>query len=184
MLDDGARPYPKAIDCLVQLRAAVKRTAINRARRAEIGIDDSLYDAIVTSGEATWQAFAERPEPFFAALGGRCFLWSRCGDRSVVDGLPLEAVERVENAEFVLLGGVEDDARLEDFSAHLEAAADRGAPRGCANPDAVAVLPDGCFGMGMGPGAVAHRHEQLGRAVRYGRQAAPPDLTVVPRGAR
>lgn len=175
VLHDGARPYADALDCLVQLRAAGKRvvllsnsgkrTAINRARLAEIGIDDALYDVIVTSGEATWRALAERTEPFFAALGRRCILWSRDGDRSVVEGLPLEVVERVEDADFLLLAGVEDDARLEGFSGHLEAAAARGLPMVCANPDIVAVLPDGRFG--MGPGAVAHHYEQLGGAVGY-----------------
>ena len=53
----------------------------------------------------------------------------------------LEVVERVEDAEFLLLAGVEDDARLEDFRLHLEAAAGRGLPMVCANPDIVAVLP-------------------------------------------
>src|SRR5688572_13974381 len=72
------------------------------------GIDASLYDAVVTSGEATWQALAGRTEPFFAALERRCILWSRYGDRSVVEGLPLEVVERVDDADFLLLAGVED----------------------------------------------------------------------------
>jgi HAD superfamily hydrolase (TIGR01459 family) len=175
VLHDGARPYADALDCLARLRAggkrvvllsnSGKRTAINRARLAEIGIDPSLYDAVVTSGEATWQALAERTEPFFAALGRRCILWSRYGDRSVVEGLPLEVVERIEDAEFLLLAGVEDDARLEDFGTQLEAAAARGLPMVCANPDIVAVLPDGRFG--TGPGALAHHYEQLGGAVGY-----------------
>ncbi|HEX2477732.1 MAG TPA: TIGR01459 family HAD-type hydrolase [Geminicoccaceae bacterium] len=175
VLHDGARPYADALDCLARLRAggkrvvllsnSGKRTAINRARLAEIGIDPSLYDAVVTSGEATWQALAERIEPFFAALGRRCILWSRYGDRSVVEGLPLEVVERVEDAEFLLLAGVEDDAHLEDFGAQLETAAAHGLPMVCANPDIVAVLPDGRFG--TGPGALAHHYEQLGGAVGY-----------------
>jgi HAD superfamily hydrolase (TIGR01459 family) len=175
VLHDGARPYADALDCLARLRAggkrvvllsnSGKRTAINRARLAEIGIDGSLYDAIVTSGEATWQALAERTEPFFAALGRRCILWSRYGDRSVVEGLPLEVVERIEDAEFLLLAGVEDDAGLEDFGTQLDAAAARGLPMVCANPDVVAVLPDGRFG--TGPGALAHHYEQLGGAVGY-----------------
>ena len=100
-----------------------KRTSINRARLAEIGIDAALYDALVTSGEATWHALAERTLPFFEALGRRCILWSRDGDRSTVAGLPLEVVEHVDDAEFLLLAGVEDDARLEDFSTKLDAAA-------------------------------------------------------------
>ena len=175
VLHDGARPYADALDCLARLRAAGKRivllsnsgkrTAFNRARLAEIGIDQTLYDALVTSGEATWRALAERTEPFFKALGRRCVVWSRPGDRSTVDGLPLEMVERVDDAEFLLLAGVENDARLEDFSADLEVAAGRGLPMVCANPDIVAVLPDG--GFGMAPGAVAHHYEQLGGQVGY-----------------
>ena len=170
VLHDGARLYADALDCLARLRAAGKRivllsnsgkrTSVNRARLAEIGIDAALYDALVTSGEATWQALAERTDPFFQALGRRCMLWSRAGDRSTVADLPLDVVERVEDAEFLLLAGVEDDARLEDFGAQLEAAAARGLPMVCANPDIVAVLPDG--GFGMAPGAVAHHYEQLG----------------------
>ncbi|MGH6902786.1 MAG: TIGR01459 family HAD-type hydrolase, partial [Geminicoccaceae bacterium] len=175
VLHDGARPYPDALDCLARLREtgkrvvllsnSGKRTAINRARLAEIGIDSSLYDDVVTSGEATWQALAARTDPFYAGLGRRCFLWSRDGDRSALDGLPLEVVDRIEDADFLLLGGVEDDARLEDFGAALDAAAGRGLPMVCANPDIVAVLPDG--GFGMAPGAVAHHYEQLGGRVGY-----------------
>jgi HAD superfamily hydrolase (TIGR01459 family) len=175
VLHDGVRPYPNALDCLVRLRDAGKRIVllsnsgkrigINRARLAEIGIDEALYDALVTSGEATWRALAERTEPFFAKLGRRCILWSRYGDRSAVEGLPLEVVERIEDAEFLLLAGVEDDARLEDFSAALELAAARGLAMVCANPDIVAVLPDGRFG--MAPGALAHHYEQLGGKVGY-----------------
>jgi HAD superfamily hydrolase (TIGR01459 family) len=171
VLHDGARPYADALDCLARLRDAGKRivllsnsgkrTSVNRARLAEIGIDGALYDALVTSGEATWQALAERTEPFFEALGRRCILWSRGGDRSTVAGLPL-VVERVEDADFLLLAGVEDAARLENFSEQLEAAAARGLPMVCANPDIVAVLPDG--GFGMAPGAIAHHYEQLAGA--------------------
>ena len=175
VLHDGARPYADALDCLVRLRDAGKRivllsnsgkrTRINRARLVEIGIDEALYDALVTSGEATWRALAERTESFFAALGRPCMLWSRYGDRSAVEGLALKVVERVEDAEFLLLAGVEDDARLEDFSPQLEVAAARGMPMVCANPDIIAVLPDGRFG--MAPGALAHHYEQLGGRVGY-----------------
>ena len=175
VLHDGARPYADALDCLARLRASGKhivllsnsgkRTAFNRAHLAEIGIDQTLYDALVTSGEATWRALAARTEPFFKALGRRCVVWSRPGDRSPVDGLPLEVVERVEDAEFLLLAGVGNEARLEDFSADLEVAAGRGLPMVCANPDIVAVLPDG--GFGMAPGALAHHYEQLGGRVGY-----------------
>jgi HAD superfamily hydrolase (TIGR01459 family) len=175
VLHDGAKPYAAAIDCLTQLRAAGKRvvllsnsgrrTAFNREQLARIGIGAELYDEVVTSGEATWRALADRRAPGFEDLGRRCLLWSRGGERGLVEGQALEVVEDVALADFVLLAGTADDARLEDFTAVLEQAAGRGLPLVCANPDVVVVQPGG--GFGMAPGAVAAHYEGLGGRVAY-----------------
>ena len=175
VLHDGATPYPEALEGLAELRAAGKRVvllsnsgkraAINEQRLAGLGIAADLYDAMVTSGEATWQALARRSDPVFAGLGRRCVLWSRTGDRSLVDDQGLEVVADLEQADFLLLGGVEDDARLEQFTAALEQAAARDLPMICANPDVVAVQPGG--GFGIAPGAVARHYEDLGGRVVY-----------------
>lgn len=175
VLHDGYTPYPDAIDCLRRLRAAGrrvvllsnsgKRTRINRARLCEIGFGEDLFDDVVTSGEATWRALADRTNPFFRDLGRRCILWSRAGDRSLVEELDLDVVERAEDADFLLLGGTEDRARLEDFRDALEDAALRDLPMICANPDIVAVQANGMFG--MAPGAVARHYEGLGGRVFY-----------------
>ncbi len=175
VLHDGGAPYPDALDGLAELRAAGKRVvllsnsgqraAVNRRRLAALGIDPDLYDALVTSGEATWQALAGRSEPLFAGLGRRCMLWARAGDRSLVEDRGLQVVTDVEEADFLLLGGIEDDARLEQFTAALERAAARDLPMVCANPDVVAVLPGGAFG--IAPGALARHYEGLGGQVAY-----------------
>jgi HAD superfamily hydrolase (TIGR01459 family) len=175
VLHDGHAPYPDAIDCLRQLQAAGKRvvllsnsgkrTRINRARLNEIGFEDRLFDAVVTSGEATWRALADRTDPFFRDLGRRCILWSRYGDRSLVEQLDLELVERTADADFLLLGGIEDAARLDDFLEALESAAGRDLPMVCANPDIVAVQANGAFG--TAPGAIARHYEGLGGRVFY-----------------
>jgi HAD superfamily hydrolase (TIGR01459 family) len=175
VLHDGHAPYPDAIDCLRRLRAAGKRvvllsnsgkrTRVNRARLAEIGFTDELFDDVVTSGEATWRALADRTDPFFRELGSRCVLWSRYGDRSLVEELALEAVEDADDADFLLLGGIEDTARLEDFQGALQRAAARDVPMVCANPDMVAVQANGVFG--TAPGAVARYYEGLGGRVFY-----------------
>ncbi len=175
VLHDGATPYPEALEGLAELRAAGKRVvvlsnsgkraAINEQRLAGLGIAADLYDALVTSGEATWQALARRSDPVFAGLGRRCVLWSRTGDRSLVDDQGLEVVADLEQADFLLLGGVEDDARLEQFTAALEQAAARDLPMICANPDVIAVQPGG--GFGIAPGAVARHYEDLGGRVVY-----------------
>jgi HAD superfamily hydrolase (TIGR01459 family) len=175
VLHDGEAPYPDAIDCLKRLRAASrrivllsnsgKRASVNAARLRAMGIGDDLYDAVVTSGEAAWTALAERTDPFFAGLGRHCILWARYGDRSVVDGLPLEVADSVDDAEFILLAGTEDHMTLDHFAGTLELGARRGLPMVCANPDVVAVRPGG--GFGMAPGAVARRYEELGGRVGY-----------------
>jgi HAD superfamily hydrolase (TIGR01459 family) len=175
VLHDGHAPYPDAIDCLRQLQAAGKRvvllsnsgkrTWVNRARLKEIGFEDRLFDAVVTSGEATWRALEDRTDPFFRELGRRCILWSRYGDRSLVEQLDLELVERVADADFLLLGGIEDVARLDDFLGVLESAAERDLPTVCANPDIVAVQANCAFG--TAPGAVARHYEGLGGRVFY-----------------
>jgi HAD superfamily hydrolase (TIGR01459 family) len=175
VLHDGHAPYPDAIACLRELRAAGrrvvllsnsgKRTRINRARLREIGFGEELFDDVVTSGEATWRALADRSEPFFRELGRRCVLWSRYGDRSLVEDLDLETVADADEADFLLLGGIEDTARLEDFQGVLERAAARDLRMVCANPDIVAVQANGVFG--MAPGAVARHYEGLGGRVFY-----------------
>jgi HAD superfamily hydrolase (TIGR01459 family) len=175
VLHDGHAPYPDAVDCLRRLRAAGKRvvllsnsgkrTRVNRARLNEIGFEDRLFDDVVTSGETTWRALADRTDPFFRELGRRCILWSRYGDRSLVEQLDLELVEQAADADFLLLGGIEDAARLENFLEVLERAADRDLPMVCANPDIVAVQANGAFG--TAPGAVARHYEGLGGRVFY-----------------
>lgn len=175
VLHDGHAPYAGAIDSLRRLRAAGKRvvllsnsgkrTRVNRARLQEIGFAEELFDDVVTSGEATWRALAARSEPFFRELGKRCILWSRSGDRSLVEELEIETVQRAEDADFLLLGGTEDTVRLEDFRDTLERAAARDLPMVCANPDIVAVHPNGTFG--MAPGTVARHYEGLGGRVFY-----------------
>ena len=175
VLHDGARPYADSIDCLSQLRAAGRRVVLlsntgrridfNRAQLAQIGIGPELYDGLVTSGEATWRALAERQAPGFTDLGQRCFLWSRGGDRALVEGQALEVVDDIAAADFVLLAGTEDAARLEAFTGVLEQAAARGLPLVCANPDVVVVQPGG--GLGMAPGALAGHYAGLGGQVAY-----------------
>ena len=182
VLHDGGAPYPLALEALAGLRAARKRVvllsnsgqraAINRRRLAALGIAPDLYDGLITSGEATWQALAERGDPVFAGLGRRCLLWSRDGDRSLVEDQELEVVADVAEADFLLLGGIPDDARLEPFAAALEQAAARGLQMVCANPDVIAVQPGGRFG--FAPGALARQYESLGGRVVYVGKPFPP----------
>ncbi|MEZ5930755.1 MAG: TIGR01459 family HAD-type hydrolase [Alphaproteobacteria bacterium] len=175
VLHDGGEPYPGAVDCLTRLRAegkrivllsnSGKRAAFNTRRLVEMGYDEALYDAAVTSGEACWLALRDRDTSPFDRLGRRCYLWGRGGDRSHVEGIDLEVVEDAEQADFLYLAGVPDYAEIEPYLPVLEVGARRGVPLICANPDIVAIYPNG--GRGMAPGGVARRYEEMGGTAIY-----------------
>ena len=181
VLHNGSEPYPAAIECLERLRAANKRVvllsnsgrrvAFNRQRLESMRFSDRLFDAVVTSGEAAWRALRDRADPFFAGLGPRCLLWAEGGDRSVAEGLDVELVGRVEDADFIFLVGTDKGSTLADFEPDLQAALARGLPMVCSNPDIIVVTAQGTV---MAPGAVAQRYAALGGRVAYtGKPHAP-----------
>lgn len=171
VIHDGVRPYPGALECLEHLRAAGgrilllsnsgSRTRVNLERLQELGIDPALVDAVLTSGEATWQAFRS-DDPAFRGLGRRCLHWTRGGDRSVVAETGLAPVGSAEEADFILLTGTDDEATLDGFQPALDVARARELPLVCANPDVRVVSS---LGVVMAPGAIAAHYETLGGRV-------------------
>ncbi len=148
VLHDGVTPYPGAIDCLVHLRDLNKPVVLlsNAPRRAHVaqrsmrrmGIVDSLYTNILTSGEATWIMLRDRTDPYFAALGSRVFHIGPDRDRNVLEDLPYSIVETPAEADFVLNTGVDDLGDISDpvpYDPILAACAAERLPMICANPD-------------------------------------------------
>ncbi len=182
VLHDGETPYPGALAALAALRDlgkpvivlsnSARRRDVGIARMDEIGIDRALYDHLVTSGEETWRHLRDRSDPFYRALGRRCLLYSWGDDRGLTQGVDLECVERVEDADFILNAGTNRES-LESYEAGLRAAVARDLPMICANPDLVSVSPEGR--LVICPGAVARRYEELGGRVRW---HGKPDVSV------
>ena len=175
VLHDGQRPFPGVLDALERLRARGKRLVVlsNAPRRAgpvaermaEIGIPPALLDGIHCSGEETWQHLQRRDEAFYRALGRRLYLIGPTRDEGIIDGLAVERVAQVADAEFVLNTGPWGwDETTDGYEAVLQEAAARGLPMVCANADLV-VLHRGrrmiCAG------ALAERYEALGGRVRW-----------------
>ena len=176
VVHDGVRPCPGAVDCLARLKAAGRRSVLlsNAPRRAHaaqaamraMGIADSLYDGILTSGEAVHMALRDRTDPWFAALGERVFHLGPERDRNVIEGLPLVRVAAPEAADFVLNTGPDDHEAgqaVEDFAPLLEACRAAGLPMICANPD-LEVIRGGV--RVICAGALAARYAAMGGAVR------------------
>jgi HAD superfamily hydrolase (TIGR01459 family) len=187
VIHDGVRPYPGAVDCLARLGAAGKRRALlsNGPRRNHViqaamramGIADSLYDAILTSGEATWMALRDRPDAWLRSLGDRVFHLGPVRDLSVVEHLPLTRVATPAEATFVVNTGPDDTLGATELGAYeetLAACIARNLPMVCANPD-LEVIRDGR--RVLCAGALAQHYEAMGGAVRY---FGKPDPAVYP----
>lgn len=175
VLHDGAAPFPATLSCLRELRAAGKKVVLlsNVARRAQtladdlaaLGIGPELYDCAVTSGESVWSALRNRTDPWHARLGRRCLFLGPGGPSRLLEGLDLESVASVEVADFLLAARtLKPGVGAEVHDPLLVAAAARGLPMLCANPDLVAVVRGNRI---VCPGAIARRYEDLGGNVFY-----------------
>lgn len=182
VLHNGIVAYPGAIECLRDLRAADKAVCLlsNAPRRARevqhklrmLGIDETLYAHLVTSGEETWKALSRRDDPAHAALGRRCFPISAAADMSLYAGLALELAATPEEADFALVTGAQtDEATVADYAPILERCAAAGLPLVCANPDLVVTVGDRlCLCAGL----LAQHYEAIGGGVLYhGKPFAP-----------
>ena len=175
VLHDGKTLYAGVIAALEALKMLDKTVVIlsnsgkrshdNQQRMAKLGISPDLYDAVITSGETAWQGLKQANDPFFTDLGQRCLFFSHGNDRSAIEHLPLILVDYADDADFVLMGGLDKDpAIIAQVEAKLEQARLRGLVLVCSNPDFSVV--DGET-LGRGPGALAQAYEQAGGEVRY-----------------
>jgi HAD superfamily hydrolase (TIGR01459 family) len=176
VIHDGVNAFPHAVDTLTRLRAAGKRTLLlsNAPRTNDavqtmmrrMGIDDTLYTDILTSGEAVRRALQSPPDLWWTELGVRVFHLGPMRDRPVIDGLPLTLADSPEGADFVLNTGPDDHRNPSDmaeFEAVLQACARSRLKMICANPD-LEVIRGGV--RVLCAGALAARYQELGGEVR------------------
>ncbi|OAY50390.1 hypothetical protein MANES_05G132000v8 [Manihot esculenta] len=184
VVHDGKQPYPGAISTLKKLASNGARIVIisNSSRRASttmekmksLGFDPSLFVGAITSGELTHQYLQRRDDDWFASLGRSCIhmTWSDRGAISL-EGLDLQIVENVEEADFVLAHGTEALGQssgaacpmsLEELEKILERCAAKRIPMVVANPDFVTVEARALRVM---PGTLAAKYEKLGGEVKW-----------------
>lgn len=175
VLHDGTRPYAGTAECLQRLRAAGRRIVVlsNSGKResdnlrlmARMGFDTALIDRFIAGGEHARGALQARADPFHSALGRRCYAFTRGGDRSLLEGIGLELVDRIAEADFMAVIGNDSPRRLVgDYETELQAGIARRLPMICANPDIARLTPDGIT---EAQGVLARRYEALGGEVFY-----------------
>ncbi|MDL2402763.1 TIGR01459 family HAD-type hydrolase [Rhizobium mayense] len=122
----------------------------------QIGVPDSAYDRIVTSGDVTRRLIAEGPK--------KVFLLGPERDIAIIEGLDVERVEAEEAESIVCTGFFDDETETpDDYTDMLTAWSARKVPLICANPDLVVER-----GHRMIPcaGAMAAYYDRLGGETR------------------
>ena len=175
VMHQGGPAYPEALACLRRLRAAGKRVVfLSNAPRlaAQVeavlngkGVDAALYDGVVASGDAARRALAARSQPPADGLGRRYRLLGPPGSDDLLDGLGYGAASDMAEADFLLGIGLDDDlAHVADHEEILGAAAARGLPMVCVNPDLLVIR---LGARELCAGALAARYEEIGGRVHY-----------------
>lgn len=175
VLHSGEKIFDGAIECLKELKARNKFVIIlsnsgktaeaNQERLKKMGLGSNLYDVIMTSGEMTFQGLKNQNDGVFTDIGSKVFIISRGGDTSIVEGLDIEIVEDIGEADFLIISGSDaPEKSIEDYEPILRKAAQRRLKALCANPDSLAII-----GMNsvMGPGTIARRYQDFGGVVHY-----------------
>ncbi len=176
VIHDGVRGFPHAIECLEQLHRGGKRTLlVSNAPRPNaavqdlmrgMGIPETLYTGVLTSGEAVRRALRDPPDEWWARLGTRAFLLGPERDRPILAGLPLVLADGPSEADFVLNTGPDDHRNPADIRAFehvLRECKRHRLPMICANPD-LEVIRGGV--RVLCAGSLALRYEALGGEVR------------------
>ncbi|MGF1545459.1 MAG: TIGR01459 family HAD-type hydrolase [Parvularculaceae bacterium] len=175
VVHNGRRVFDGVAEALTRFRAergpvviltnAPKPSRVIPGQLDRLGLPRGAYDAVVTSGDVTRAAIAERlPQPAYA-IGWR-------SDEALYAGLDVR-LTRLEEAGFVVCTGLEEDGPQdpEAYRPRLAEAADRGLTMVCANPDIVVRWGDKLLWCA---GALARIYEELGGAVVYaGKPHAP-----------
>ncbi|XP_012075398.1 uncharacterized protein LOC105636678 isoform X2 [Jatropha curcas] len=159
---------------MVIISNSSRRASTTMEKIKSLGFDPSLFVGAITSGELTHQYLQRRNDDWFAALGKSCIhmTWSDRGAISL-EGLGLQIVENVEEAEFILAHGTEALGQpsgaacpmtLEELEKILERCAAKKIPMVVANPDFVTVEARSLRVM---PGTLAAKYEKLGGEVKW-----------------
>jgi HAD superfamily hydrolase (TIGR01459 family) len=165
VVHNGVVSFPDAIAALSRARAdgktVVLMTNAPRPRREveaqlqALGVPQSAFDAVVTSGDVTRALITDGPRRIFHLGPDR--------DAALYDGLDVELVEEFEASGVVCTGLFDDRTeRPEDYADMLRRMRARDLPFVCANPDIVVERGDRMIWCA---GALARDYAQLGGRV-------------------
>lgn len=175
VIHDGLALYPGVADCLEELNQKGKRVLFlsNAPRRsaqaqtvlAKLGVHSGMYEAIITSGEVTYQMMAAH-QSAIEMPGTRYLYMGLPRDAGLLRTLGYQEVRTPDDADFILNTGTDHFEQWpEEKRDVLREAQSLGLPMLCPNPDLIVVRQSGqkipCAG------ALGVMYEELGGTVLY-----------------
>lgn len=171
VIHDGQSLYPGVREVLATLRErgkqiiflsnAPRRAALAQQTLAALGIDHTMYDHVVTSGEAVYGYLNGTH-----AFGEHYYFIGPDKDLGLLDGIRRYARSGLATSQFLLnVGFFRDEDPIEEYESTLHSARMLGLPMICANPDRIVVRRSGevlpCAGL------LAERYDALGGQVLW-----------------
>ena len=175
VLHDGKVSFEGAIECLKGLKKSNvklavlsnsgKRSQPNEERITKMGFSNTLFEVIMTSGEALWTDISSNTineKKFFPIErnSGDAKAWAK--------SLDIILENSIHSAQAILLMGLPDGDDLINWIDILEIALDLKLPLYCSNPDLLSPRPGGK--LITAAGVLAHHYQDCGgEVVFYGK---------------
>ncbi len=153
VLWDGIKAYKYAKLTLEELKEKNKNIILlsNAPRRAKIvsdklssiGINNNLYDQIISSGEVCREECLANNKKL-SLLGDNYYFIGQHLDKGIAANLEIKEVSSIDKSSFLLVCGTRNfDHTLSDYKKELNEALKYNLPLVCANPDKVVIRQNG-----------------------------------------
>lgn len=176
VIHDGDSLYPNVLKTLKRLKSNNNKiyflsNAPRRAHKARIvlndfGIEDSLIDGVLTSGEIVYNHLKQNQQKNYNTYNKKFYYIGPQRDRDLLEGLDYELVNDPKEASFAIVTGFDDNENnLSQRKKEIEDVKNHNLTLICANPDIVVVKKSGksfpCAGQ------IAQYYQSLGGKVIY-----------------
>ena len=138
---------------------APRRSFVISQQLEDFGIEQKLYDKIISSGELTWLSIKEKYQK------KNCLIIGPPRDFHLVEGLDISVVDKDSNVDIILnTGPWGDDDSLENYTDLLDSLAKKKSHMICSNPDKTVVRGENFM---ICAGLLAEYYEKIGGKVEY-----------------
>ena len=136
-----------------------RRSFVISQQLEDFGIEQKLYDKVISSGELTWLSIKEKYQK------KNCLIIGPPRDFHLVEGLDISVVDKDSNVDIILnTGPWGDDDSLENYTDLLDSLAKKKSHMICSNPDKTVVRGENFM---ICAGLLAEYYEKIGGKVEY-----------------